>query len=102
VSGKKRKRKYRKYSPEFKQEAVTHYRSSGKTLTEVAAELNVPRSALTNWVRTAEAEEEEAQTGGLTSAERKELIQLRKDLKRVRMERDFLKKATAFFANQKK
>jgi transposase len=102
MSGRRKsKRKYRKYSPEFKREALGYYKASGKSAAEVARELDIPKTNLMNWIKQAEIDEEEASSGPLTSAERKELLQLRKDLKRVRMERDFLKKATAFFANQK-
>ena len=100
MAAKKPRRKYRRYSPEFRQEAVALFRSSGRSQLAVAEELDVPRSLLSQWI--AKAEKEEEDVAGISDPERKELIRLRRENKQLQLERDFLKKATAFFANQKK
>jgi len=69
----------------------------GKTIGSVARELDLVPSALGSWVSRAQADRTRGKTG-LTSEERAELAQLRKENRELRMERDILKKATAFFA----
>jgi transposase len=91
--------KKRRYSPEFRAEAVKLVRSSGKPMTLIAKELGVPESSLSGWMKSAEqAERKDA----LTESEREELKRLRRDNERLQMERDFLKKAAAFFAKESK
>jgi transposase len=68
-----------------------------KTIGAVARELDLTPSALSLWVRQARADRSKGKTG-LTSEERTELTQLRKENRELRMERDILKKAAAFFA----
>jgi transposase len=63
----------------------------------VARELDLTPSALGTWVRRAQADRTKGRTG-LTTEERTELASLRKDNRELRMERDILKKAAAFFA----
>ena len=69
----------------------------GKTIGAVARELDLTASALSAWVRRAQANRTKGTTG-LTSEERSELTRLRKEVRELRMERDILKKAAAFFA----
>jgi transposase len=71
----------------------------GKSVTAVARELDLVASALSNWVKRAQADRTKGRTG-LTTAEREELVRLRKALRIAEEERDILKKATAFFAKQ--
>jgi len=68
-----------------------------KTIAEVARELDLTPSALRVWVARAQADRTKGRTG-LTSEERAELARLRKENRELRMERDILKKAAAFFA----
>ena len=92
------KKKRRTFTPEQKAEAVKIVRTSGKTVAQVAREMGLTETALRNWVR--QDEINPSPQGPLTTDERAELNRLRKDLKRVEMERDFLKKAAAFFARE--
>ena len=71
----------------------------GKTVAQVARDLDLTASALANWVERARADRTNGKTG-LTSEERAELAQLRKENRQLRMERDILKKAAAFFAKE--
>ena len=88
----------RKFSKEFKREAVRLVRDSGKGLTQVARELGIRSSVLSAWRAMVEAQEKT----GLTGDELEELKQLRKDNTRLAMEVEILKKATAFFAKESK
>lgn len=93
------RKKRRKFTPEQKAQAVRIVRESGKSVRQVAGELDLPASSLARWVRQAEADEER-DPEPLTSVERAELKELRRELRTTRQERDFLKKAAAFFARE--
>jgi transposase-like protein len=94
------RRKRRKFTPEFKADAVRLVRTGGKTIAEVTEQFDLTETALRAWVKRAEADAGQGPPDALTTAERAELVELRKRLKRVEMERDILKKATAFFAKE--
>ena len=96
--GKKRRR--RVFSDEFKAETVRLVRESGKSIGAIARELDLAETALRRWVRQGEIDAGRGPAGALTTSERDELTQLRRENKRLRMERDILKKATAFFAKE--
>jgi len=96
--GKKRRR--RAFSDEFKAETVRLVQESGKSIGAIARELDLAETALRRWVRQAEIDAGRGSAGALTTSERDELTQLRRENKRLRMERDILKKATAFFAKE--
>jgi transposase len=87
-------RRRRKFTPEFKAEAVAMVEASGGQIAKVARELNVHDSSLGNWVRQAREEAE----GAPTVEERAEVRELRRELDRVRRERDILGKAVAYFS----
>ena len=89
----------RKYTPEFKAEAVGLVVSSGRPAAEIARELGVNEGTLTNWVNMAK-KRGDIKEKPLTADERAELKELREELRRVKMERDLLKKAAAWFASQ--
>jgi transposase len=71
----------------------------GKTVSQVARDLDLTQSALGNWVKQARADRNHGKTG-LTTEERAEMARLRKENRELRMERDILKKAAAFFAKE--
>jgi transposase len=80
----------RKFTDEQKAEAVHIVVQSGKTVHQVAKEMGLTESALRRWVKQAPIDQQRDSQGQLTSSERTELNELRRDLKRVRLERDFL------------
>ena len=86
------------YAPEFRAEAVQLVRSGAKPLAEIARDLGVSPESLREWVRRAEIDA--GQREGLTTAEREELRQLRRENRILREERAILKKAAAFFAQE--
>jgi transposase-like protein len=94
------KRKRRAFTKEFKAETVRLVRDSGKPVGTVARELDLTETALRDWVRQAEVEAGRGRPGALTTEEREELARLRREVRTLRMERDILKKATAFFARE--
>src|SRR5205809_3140789 len=86
------KRKRRAFTREFKAEAVRLVPESGKSVPTVARELYLTETALRSWVRQAEIDAGRRTPGALTTAEREELGQLRRENRTLRMERDILKK----------
>jgi transposase-like protein len=98
--GKKAVRKRRSFSDEFKAETVRLVRDSGKSVGAIARELDLTETALRKWVEQSEIDAGRGATGALTTAEREELVEGRREIRRLRMERDILKKATAFFAKE--
>jgi transposase len=94
------RRKRRKFSKEFKDKAVNIVKETGASMCSVAKDLDLAESVLRNWVQNKEAEEQGKTRGGLTLREREELNKLRRENKLLKMEREILKKATAFFAKE--
>ena len=99
-SGKNQKRPRRSFTDEYKAGAVRLVIDEGKTVAQVARDLDLTVSALRTWVERARADRGNGKPGVLTSVEREELTKLRKENRELRMERDILKKAAAFFANE--
>lgn len=89
----------RKYSPEFKDEAVRQVLERGYSVREVAARIGVSEHSLYKWVRDVKPSKEEAQSDELVEVKR-ENLRLRAELRRVQEERDILKKAAAYFAKE--
>ncbi len=83
------KRKRRRFTPQQKAQAVEMATTSGKSLTEVARDLDLTPSALGNWVRQAGIDMKKNPKGALTTSEREELAQLRRDKKRLEQENAF-------------
>ena len=93
-------RKRRKFSDEYKAETVRLIERSGKSVGQMALELGIGPTALRRWIAQAEIEAGRGPAGALKRAEREELVELRRENQRLRMEREILKKATAFFAKE--
>jgi len=91
-----RRQKRRRYSAEFKAEAVRLVMDTDESIGHIARDLGVSEPSLRTWVEAARPQPKKP----LTDDERSELVRLRRDIRRVEMERDILKKATAFFARQ--
>ncbi len=91
----------RRFSPEFKQEAVRLVRERKVAMAQVARDLDVHVNLLRGWVRAQMADPAHAFPGeGQQKPEAAELTRLRRENARLRMERDILKKAAAYFAKE--
>ena len=86
------------YPPEFRAEAVRLARAPGNTIRSVARDLGVANESLRRWV--IQADIDHGVSPGLTSDERAELVKLRRENRTLRIEREILKKAAAFFARE--
>jgi len=93
------RRKPRKYTDEFREEAVKLVTEQGYSVTEAAKSLGITTKLLYNWK---DKLAKQASGEGLSKGERAELVKLRKENKRLLMEREILKKASAFFAKEMK
>ena len=94
------KRKRRKFTAEFKAEAVRLCQVGDRSVGQVARDLDLTETALREWVKAAAIDAGKGPAGALTTAERDELTRLRRENKRLQMEREILKKAAAFFAKE--
>lgn len=89
----------KKFSPEFKEQCVRDVVSSGNTVADVARLHGVGAETLRNWVHAYRRDHADAEPV-LSESERAELARLRKENRLLREEREFLGKATAFFAEK--
>jgi len=88
----------RKFTAEFKADAVALVLDEGRTIVDVARSLGVVEQTLGNWVR--QSRIDRGEKDGLTSDERAELTRLRAEVRRLTMERDLLKRATVFWVQE--
>ena len=86
-----------KYPEEFRREAVELYRSSDRPRCQIAESLGISDGSLAAWVKEADAADE---PGALDADERSELARLRKENAELRMDREILRKAAAYFAKE--
>ena len=91
----------RKFSAEFKQEAVRLVTQRGVSLAQAARDLGVHVNLLRGWVHAHAADPDRAfPGGGQQKPDQAELTQLRREVAKLKMERDILKKAAAYFARE--
>ena len=96
-------KKRRHYSREFKIQAVKMVTEQGLSVAEVAGDLGVHPTMIQNWKKKLAEEGDQAFPGnGRLTAEQERILALEQEVRKLRMERDILKKATAFFAGQSK
>jgi transposase len=89
----------RRYSPEFKRDAVALLRSSGRSIAQVAKELGVSDMSLSTWARE-QAKQMSPEEAELSEAERLEAIALRKRIKELEQEIEILKRFTAYWVKE--
>ena len=90
---------HQRYTPDFKDEAVRQVTEKGHSVQEVAARLGVSSHSLYKWVKAVRPNKDEQRADELLDA-KKEILKLRAELRRVQEERDILKKAAAWFAEE--
>ena len=88
----------RPHPPEFHRRAVELARERAKPIAQIAADLGISESCLRTWVR--QADIDEGQREGLSTDDHKELVALRREVRVLKMEKEILGKAAAFFANE--
>ena len=94
----KKPRRRRSFSPEFKARTVELIRTSGKSIGQVAADLDLTETAVRQWVR--QADVDDGQREGLSTDDHEELVRLRRRVRTLEEEREILKKAATFFAKE--
>ena len=94
----KKPRPRRSFTPEFKAEIVELCRRGDRSIGQVAKDFDLTETAVRAWVQ--QAETEPGERPGLTTEERQELIRLRRENRRLREDKEMLKRATAFFAKE--
>ena len=94
----KKPRPRRSFTPEFKAEIVELRRGGDRSIGQVAKDFDLGETAVQTWVH--QAEIDDGERVGLTTEERAELIRLRRENRRLQMDVDLLKRATAFFAKE--
>jgi transposase len=98
--GKKKPRPRRSFTPEFKAEIVELCQRGDRSIGQVVRDFDLTETAVREWVRQAERDSGAREDGGLTTAEREELNELRREARRLREDVEILKRATAFFAKE--
>jgi transposase len=88
----------RPHPPEFRQRAIELAREHAKPIAQIAADIGISESCLRNWV--AQDDIDSGHREGLTTDERAELARLRRENRTLKMEKEILGKAAAFFANE--
>ena len=99
MATKKRKTR-RHFTPDYKAEVVRLVQTGGKTAGQVARDLELTETSVRAWVRQAEIDAGNGRSGALMTSEREELAALKREVKTLRLEREVLKKAAAFFAKE--
>ena len=94
-----KKRQYKTYSQEFKEEAISLVTEQGYSVADAAQSLGIRSNQLYGWKKKYEETKSDSM---LNPDEKAELVSLRKEVKRLRMEKEILKKASAFFAKEMK
>ncbi|WP_214406330.1 transposase [Pseudonocardia lacus] len=87
------------HPPEFRQRAVELARQGNQPVAVVAKQLSISESCLRNWMAQADADDG-ATDSRLTSADKRELAELRKEKRRLEIENEILKRAAAYFARE--
>jgi transposase len=93
-------RKRRSFSKEFKAETVALIRTSDKSVGQIAGDLGINETVVRRWVDQADVDAGKGRPDQATSEEKQELARLRREVRELRMEREILKKAAAFFAKE--
>src|SRR5215207_5863435 len=86
----------KKFAPEFKRDVVTVARRGDLTIAEVAADFDISVASVRRWMR--QADVDDGIRDRLTTAEQSEIVQLRRDKRRLEMENEILRRAAAYFA----
>ena len=93
-------RRTRKFTPQYKAEVVKLVKDSQKSISSISRDLGLNETGVRAWVKQHDIDAGNGSPGALTSVEHDELVRLRREVRQLAMEREILKKATAFFAKE--
>ena len=96
----RKQRPRRSFTPEFKAEIVELCQRGDRSVGQVARDFDLTETAVREWLKQAERDAGTRRDGGLTTDERSELAQLRRENRRLREDVEILRRATAFFAGE--
>jgi transposase len=91
-------KKRRQFTKEFKEDAVRLVTRGGRSINEAAESVGVHRTLLSGWIKQSEIDQAGGSPNEMTTAEKEELVRLRRENKQLKMETEFLKKTAAYFA----
>ena len=100
MDSEKQKQRRRRFTKEFKTAAVAQVLNEGRSATSVANSLGLKPNSVQRWVQQARVDRGHGRPDQLTSDEKRELVQLRKENRELKLDREILKKAAAFFAKE--
>jgi transposase len=86
------------YPREFRERAVELYRAGGVSMEALAKQLGISSTTVANWIR--QARIDDGEQPGISTADRDEMTQLRREIRRLEMENEILKRAAAYFAKE--
>lgn len=95
-----RKRKRRKFTPEFKAEVMELCERGDRSVGQVARDLRLTETSVREWVKQAKVDAGRGPNGALTTAEKEELSKLRREVRQLREDKEILPRAAAFFAKE--
>ena len=98
MANRKARRERRVFNDEYKQQVLELISAGDKSVSQVCRELDLTESSVRKWIKTDQSTNGIMTQNSLSETDQQELVRLRTENKRLKMERDILKKATAFFA----
>ena len=100
MANRKARRERRVFNDEYKQQVLELIRAGDKSVSQICRELDLTESSVRKWIKTDQSTNGIMTQNSLSETDQQELVRLRTENKRLKMERDILKKATAFFAKE--
>ena len=100
MASRKARRERRAFNDEYKQQVLELISTGDKSVSQVCRDLDLTESSVRKWIKTDQSTNGIMTQNSLSETDQQELVRLRSENKRLKMERDILKKATAFFAKE--
>ena len=100
MANRKARRERRTFNDEYKQQVLELVRAGDKSVSQICRDLDLTESSVRKWIKADQTNNGIMTQNSLSETDQQELVRLRTENKRLKMERDILKKATAFFAKE--
>jgi transposase len=100
MENRKTRRERRTFNDEYKQQVLELIRVGDKSVSQICRDLDLTESSVRKWIKADQTTNGIMTQNSLSETDQQELVRLRTENKRLKMERDILKKATAFFARE--